>query len=86
MDVNTLKPFNGRVYVKGEAHNKDCARAFRGGDIGYGGPPSHLAAAAYPPIDPYYGGQTVGLELSFGQCNMRRQRTVCFLILISYRV
>lgn len=80
--MDTEKPFQGRVFVKGESYNKDCIRSFAGAPAAPG--PAAVAVpgpGAYgrPPI-PVAGayGETVGIELGFGQCNMRRQRTVIF--------
>jgi hypothetical protein len=87
--VDTERPFQGRVFVKGESYNKDCIKSFAGTPPAGAPPPAVAAVAA---VGPAYGpavavpavpvvpvagyGETVGIELGFGQCNMRRQRTL----------
>uniref|UniRef100_A0A914UPM2 ZP domain-containing protein n=1 Tax=Plectus sambesii TaxID=2011161 RepID=A0A914UPM2_9BILA len=74
VDVDTERPLNGRIYVKGEVHRQECVRTFTGrpepwaveNSGGYGQPA--------PPQE--WGGEKVGIELKFGDCNMRRQRTL----------
>lgn len=79
VDVDAERPFQGRVFVKGESYNKDCIRSFAGSPAAFGSAPVAAAPASGPyghaPAVSTYG-ETVGIELGFGQCNMRRQRTV----------
>lgn len=81
VDVDTERPFQGRVFVKGESYNKDCIKSFAGtppaGAVPGPAPaPGPAYAPAPAPVAPGGYGETVGIELGFGQCNMRRQRTV----------
>lgn len=89
VDVVTEKPFEGRLFVKGESLSRGCLKSF-----GHAGAPLPVAPipgpagefplnAAIPPA-PFPGAQAykpggperVGIEIGFGQCHMRRQRTV----------
>lgn len=79
VDIDTEKVFQGKVFIKGESDKKECIRSFAS------------APAAPLPVDPHphdhphtIRGETVGIDLGFGQCNMRRQRTVMSTYSIFY--
>lgn len=88
VDVDTEHAFQGRIYAKGEAHRQECVRTFGGRPEPWAAEPKPWAAEPNPwavesrggyGAPPPSSGDKVGIELKFGECNMRRQRTVgCF--------
>lgn len=67
VDVATQKAFQGRLFVMGESHRPDCVRP--NAEPGYGGSRSPSSSTGY-------GSDSIGIQLKFGECNMRRQRTL----------
>jgi hypothetical protein len=78
VEIGTERPFEGRIYVKGESQLIECVRSFGGGSYGRSDPfdddyQPHKSGYESTPVE-YR--EKIGIELKFGDCNMRRQRTV----------
>jgi len=95
VDVDTERPFVGKLYVKGESDVKTCGRHFGTALFGPGAAPIGPGVLPVAPVVPFAQkktkrsagfeplvplapvvAETVGMELAFGQCHMRRIRTV----------